>query len=266
MLPNFLGIGANRSGSTWIARNLMEHPDIFLPRKKEIHFFDRHYQEGIAYYEGEFLAWNGEHAVGEVTPQYFHDPSITHLIKENLPDVKMFVSLRNPVDRAYSQYWRMVATSSIDPSTTFEDVLESNDLVLQIGCYSDHLTRFFEYFAAEQLLIMIYDDLQENPDTFLDDLFSFLGVGIGPGSELREQRINAAASLKSLSRSKPLWYLYRTLNRLHLYSFAGKLERFNRRSLPSMKAETRRFLVDYYEDQNTKLEKLIGRELTAWRV
>lgn len=265
MLPNFLGIGANRSGSTWIARNLMEHPDIFLPRKKELHFFDRHYDQGLTYYEDEFSMWSGERAVGEVTPQYFHDPSITPLIKKHLPNIKMFVSLRNPIERAYSQYWRMVATSSVGQTTTFEDVLESNELVLQIGRYYDHLMRFYEYFAKEQILIMIYDDLKSDPSAFLSDLFIFLGVEDGFSSELVEQRINAAASLQSLSRSKSLWYLYRALNRFHLHAPAGKLERFNRRSLPPMNPDTRKFLADYYADQVALLEDMIGRELVGWK-
>jgi hypothetical protein len=266
MLPNFLGLGANRSGSTWIARNLMEHPDVFLPRKKEIHFFDRHYEEGLTYYENEFSDWSGERIVGEVTPQYFHNPVVAPLVAKHLPDVKMFVSLRNPIERAYSQYWRMVATSSIDSNSSFEDVLENNELVLQIGHYYDHLSRFFEYFPQDRILIMIYEDIRSDPNAFLGNLHAFLNVKHEPNSELVDQRINAAASLKSLSRSEPLWYLYRALNRFHLYSLAGKLERYNRRSLPAMKPETRQYLLSYYADQVSKLEELTGRDLENWRI
>ncbi len=265
MLPNFLGLGANRSGSTWIARNLMEHPDIFLPRKKEIHFFDRHYEEGLPYYENEFSDWSGQSMVGEVTPQYFHNPIVAPLIAKHLPNIKMFVSLRNPIERAYSQYWRMIATSSIDSSTSFEDVLKSNELVLQVGHYYDHLSRFYDYFPQDRILIMIYEDIRSDPDTFLSVLHTFLGVEQGPNSELVDQRINAAASLKGLSRSEPLWYLYRALNRFHLYSIAGRLERYNRRSLPAMKPETRRYLADYYTGQVSKIEEITGRDLDSWR-
>ena len=108
MLPTFLVIGAPRSGTTWIARNLREHPEICLSKKKELHFFDRdeNYERGIAYYESFFTRCSEQqHAIGEATPDYIHVPVAAKRIKEHLPHAKLIVSLRNPRDRVYSRDW-----------------------------------------------------------------------------------------------------------------------------------------------------------------
>lgn len=76
MLPNFLIIGAPRSGTTWIQENIKHHPEIFMPEQKEIHFFDRNYAMGIEYYEKYFSAYDGQKAIGEATPDYLHLPDI----------------------------------------------------------------------------------------------------------------------------------------------------------------------------------------------
>jgi hypothetical protein len=99
---NFLSIGAPRAGSTWIARNIGQHPDIYVHREKELHFFDLHYEKGIQYYEELFSDWSGESAVGKVTPAHFYKPNVAPLINEHFPNMKLIVSLRNRVERAYS--------------------------------------------------------------------------------------------------------------------------------------------------------------------
>ncbi|MBA3731354.1 MAG: sulfotransferase domain-containing protein, partial [Gammaproteobacteria bacterium] len=107
MLPNFLIIGASRCGTTWMANNIKSHPDVFMPPKKELHFFDASFDKGWDYYASFFpdKKCARYRAIGEATPAYLYMPQVARLIKSRLPDVKMIVSLRNPIDRAYSQYW-----------------------------------------------------------------------------------------------------------------------------------------------------------------
>lgn len=264
MRPNFIGLGAARAGSTWIARNLMQHPDIFLPGKKELHYFDRYFEQGLAYYEQEFEDWSGERAVGEITPQYFHNEEVARLIKVQFPDIKLFVCLRNPIQRAYSHYWRLVAVSSAGPNEDFETVLKNNQEVLNVGCYYDHLCRYYKFFDRSQILVLIFDDLEAKPESFLRSIYGFLHVEDMSATQLAQQRINAAASLQSLGRSKVLWQLYRFLHRLGFYTVASKIERANRRELPPMRPETKRYLINYYEDQIESLQRLIERDLYSW--
>ena len=266
MLPNFLGLGAARSGSTWIARNLLEHPDVFVPRKKELHFFDRHYQEDLGAYEQEFAGASGQKAIGEITPQYFHNESVTPLIGRHLPDVSMFVSLRNPVDRAYSHYWRIVAMSESDNNPSFEEFLKLSDDVLEVGYYHKHLMRFYKYFQPEQIKVLFYEDLRDRPAEFITQILEFLEVEAYTKDVLVHQRVNAAASLKGLAKSENLWFLDRLSKRLGLHSLTAKIEKINRSQIPPMNPETRSWLVSHYAESNRRLEELLGRDLSDWYV
>lgn len=264
MLPNFLGLGAARAGSTWIAQNLKQHPDIYLPGKKEVHFFDRHYQAGWPYYEEQFSSWSGQRMVGEITPQYFHNPAVPQLIADHLPKIKLFVCLRNPIDRAYSHYWRLIAVSAFDQNTSFEEVINAPNDVLEVGCYYNHLQRYFSFFPEKQILVLIFDDLENSPEVFLAQIYDFLEVDNQPTLPLANQKINAAASLQNLSRSKLMWQLYRLVSRLRIYPLADRLQRLNSRDLPPMQPETHQFLVNYYQEQIDGLQKLIDRDLSNW--
>lgn len=264
MLPNFIGLGANRSGSTWIANNLMQHPDVYMPLKKEIHFFDRHYQKGKAYYEQEFSGWSGEPAVGEITPAYFHDQNVAPLIKNHLPDVKLFVSLRNPIDRAYSQYWHMIARGEVENTASFEDVLASRDWVLDIGCYHRHLSRYYDYFAKDALKVQIFDDIKLAPQEFMCELLQFLNLETTLNPDLINQQINASASLQRLARNRLLSTTYRLLKRIRLFKLSGKVEQINRTTLPPMQPETRSRLLSYYRDDILQTQDLIQKDLSSW--
>lgn len=242
----------------------MHHPDVFLPAKKELHFFDRHYDDGLERYEAEFAGYAGQKAVGEITPQYFHNPDVAPLIKKHLPDVKLIVSLRNPVGRAYSHYWRLVATVPEVRGRSFEEVLQAPNDILQVGCYFDHLRRYYDLFAAEQVLVLLFDDIRVDPEAFLSQIYRFLAIDDIVNPELAKRKINAAASLQDLGRSKAVWYLYRALRRARLYGLSARLEKANRSELPPMKPETRRWLLDYYGAQIRQLETLIDRDLSAW--
>ena len=264
MLPNFIGIGANRAGSTWFFHNLSRHPDVFLPRRKELHFFDREYEKGIAYYESQFSAWSGESAVGEVTPQYLYREDAAHRIITNLPGVKLFVSLRDPVDRAYSQYWRSVARGVIPGNETFEEAIAKREYLLDYGNYHKHLSRYYRLFSKEDLLVLLMASVKTEPEMILRRLCSFLGVDPEIADNYTAERVNSASSTKNLARSKSLWYLQRVLNRLKLKELKIRVERMNRQQLPPMSQETRRYLQDYYSDEILRTEELVQLDLSGW--
>jgi len=112
ILPTFLFIGAEKAGTTWFYARLKEHPDIFVPETKELHFFnkynsnlekmDRFEKLGLNYYQRFFQRYAGEKAIGEVCPMYLCDPCAPVRIRQTLPQVKLIACLRNPADRAYS--------------------------------------------------------------------------------------------------------------------------------------------------------------------
>jgi len=264
MLPNFLGIGANRAGSTWLFHNLSRHDDIFLPRQKELHFFDRDYDKGLAYYENKFAGWTGESAVGEITPQYLYREAAAMRIKEDPPGIKLFVSLRNPVDRAYSQYWRSVARGVIPKSESFEVAIAERDYILDYGNYFKHLTPYYTHFDRDRLLVLLMDSIKKEPLETLRQLCIYLQVKPEFGDNYTAERVNSASSTKNLARSKSLWYLQRLINRLKLKRLKIRVEKMNRQPLPPMNEETHRFLQDYYRDEILQTQDLVQLDLGRW--
>ena len=188
MLPNFLIIGAPRSGTTYLLNCFRHHPDIFIPKHGytgDIHFFDtmtsialfRNFSKGITWYKKQFAGCGNEKAVGEKTAYYFSDPSAPRLIHQYLPAVKLVVILRNPVDRAYSDFWYHRGEFPI--KTTFLDVCRRDHKrlkIIQVGLYNQHLQNYLKYFAREQFHFILYDNLHNNPLDELKKVFAFLEV------------------------------------------------------------------------------------------
>ena len=109
MLPNFIGIGAPKAGTTWLFNCLQEHPQVFVAPVKETKFFDDENIEGrILEYEAHFRGAEGAIAVGEISTRYLSsNRGAAERIHRYLPEVRLFVSLRNPSDQAYSHYWHL---------------------------------------------------------------------------------------------------------------------------------------------------------------
>ena len=122
VLPNFVVIGAMRSGSTSLYKYLQAHPDVYMPRK-EIHFFDRKWDRGLSWYLTRFEGHSGQTAVGEATPTYLAEPEALDRMASTIPDARLLAVLRDPVDRAYSHYW-MEHARARDPRTFEEAIVD----------------------------------------------------------------------------------------------------------------------------------------------
>ncbi|MCB0125417.1 MAG: sulfotransferase [Caldilineaceae bacterium] len=265
MLPNFLGIGAPRAGTTWIARNLAQHPDVFIPHKKELHFFDANFEKGLPYYEAEFQGWHNEKAVGEITPKYLHHEDVANRIKATLPHAKLIVSLRNPIDRAYSSYWKSRASFPDEKLTTFAERRKVLPDLIEAGLYHKHLERYFQNFPREQITVLLFDDIEARPDSVLRDLFAFLEVDPTFVPSTLHNKINAGAAQGQMGRSKILEMLARTFGRLHMAKMSATLEAANSSELPPMSPEIRAELTEIYRQPNAILQEMLDRDLSVWR-
>lgn len=266
MLPNFLGIGAARAGTTWIARNLAQHPDVFVPYKKELHFFDGNFAKGVAYYEAEFQGWADQKAVGEITPKYLHHEDAAARIKETLPNAKLIVSLRNPIERAYSSYWKSRASFPDDKLVSFVERREVLPDLVEAGLYYKHLERYFALFGRQQIAILLFDDIEQRPEQALRDLFMFLEVDPTFVPSTLHHKINAGAAQGKMGRSKFLEMLARTFGRMQMAKVSAKLEEANSSDLPPIPAEIRLELAEIYRQPNAILQDMLGRDLSAWGV
>jgi hypothetical protein len=268
MLPNFLVIGAPRSGTTWIAANLRRHPDVFMSPVKEVHFFDRHYKKGITYYESFFKHHAGQPAIGEASPDYMHGlyskQDIPRLIYRHLPDVRLIASLRNPVDRVYSRYLNAKAKFDKNKFSTFQERLDERPEFIKEGFYFEQLQSFLAHFPREQMLLLLYDDLVSDPQDFMRQIYAFLGVRSEFASYVHKTSINASAGKRNLGKSRLLWLMARACSRGRLYNAADRIRRLNSVSIEPMPMELRRRLVSTYREHNLRLQDLLGRDLSHW--
>ncbi len=150
-LPTFVGIGVPRAGTTWLHTLLSGHPDAYLPtRRKEVRFFDRHFDRGVEWYEGFFSPPEGTlgyRAIGEISPQYLYGQECPARIATVVPSAKLLVMLRHPVDRAYSQYGFLLQRRNYRGS--FEEFLKTRPRALEMGYYSGHLRRYLDRFDRD---------------------------------------------------------------------------------------------------------------------
>ena len=186
--PGFLGIGVMKGGTTWTWQQMKKHPEIGAPktfrgkRTKEFHFFDR-LNMSLKQYLKSFGKLD-QKAVGEFTPNYFSCPYAPLMIKTLLPNVKLFVLLRNPTDRAFSHYKDHLYYKKIEPNVSFIDAFNENHPKCELlpysikskGMYGDLLENWYKHFDDKQLKVMFYDDMVDNPVEFLKNVFRWVGV------------------------------------------------------------------------------------------
>src|SRR5262249_23883612 len=130
--PSFLGLGAQKCASTWLHRIVAEHPQVAMPTVKELDFFSNHYDRGYRWYESQFPAVDGDMRTGEVSPSYFHDIRVPARVRAYAPEMKLIVTLRDPVERALSNHRHEVRAGHIDGADlSFEAALESNPMYVE---------------------------------------------------------------------------------------------------------------------------------------
>lgn len=175
--PDFLVIGAQKAGTSWLYQNLRCHPEIALPMGKEMHYFDRDISQGVNYC-ANFKERNK--VQGEITPAYsILSYERVQYVRRVFPHVKIIVILRNPLDRAWSMvemYYR-----SIGRSIDTVDEQEIFTLLKSYGCtsrsnYIQILENWQAVFPKEQLHISQYADLKHKPKQLLNNIFNFIGV------------------------------------------------------------------------------------------
>ena len=248
-LPDFLVLGAQKAGTTALYEYLRRHPQISGPSWKEVSFFDRHWARGESWYRGNFpnvARTRGKH-VGEASPSYVFHPLAPRRVQEVVPEARLIVLVRNPVDRALSQYNHEVALGR-EP-LPFEEALDAEEERLRgeqdrmasdpryfsrewwshtykaRGRYAEQLERWLAVFPREQLLVLPSDDLGSDPARAHAQVLEFLGAS--------PQRLD----------SYPRVY---------------------EREYEPMKPETRQGLAAAFEEPNRRLYELLGRDL-GWR-
>jgi hypothetical protein len=173
-VPDFIGIGVQRSGTSWLYECLKEHPEIFLPQK-EVHFFDRKYEEGFDWYKSLFTITNNSLISGEFTPNYLYATDSMERIAKHCPNAKLIIILRDPFDRAYSAY-KLFAAHGRFENMSFEEAVKSSPSIIDQSLYYSQLVKLFSLFPENQIKIYDFEDISERPLWLLQDLFVYLGI------------------------------------------------------------------------------------------
>lgn len=239
-LPNFIIIGAQKAGTTSLFAYITNHPAVAKSSKKEVRFFDVNFSKGVRWYRHHFplnAALKEGIIAGEATPGYLYHPHAAKRIASIVPEAKLIVILRNPVDRAISQYWHEIrhGAENLSMQEAFKKEKERLDgerdygyahvhfSYLDRGIYITQIARYLNYFDRNQIHILKSEDLFRNTQAVFDKVAKFLKI----------------TSYK-LPDTKP-----RNI---------GKYEK-------ETKAKVREELQEYFQPYNAKLSDLKGLEV-----
>jgi hypothetical protein len=265
-LPDFLIIGAAKSGTTSLAVWLDAHTDVFVLPRKESHFFSREsvWERGIDWYASQFAeADDGVQLVGEATPNYLSHPLAAPRIAEALPNVRTVAILRDPVERAWSHY--VYDRDAGHSPERFEEIVQTagqtaEHYYVRMGRYVQHLRRWSTLVPREQLLVLWFDDLRDRPEQVWRDVCGFLDLEPDPVPQAVGSRHNRhyRRRLPIVMSAMRLGQTWRRLPRV-----ARRLDRAARleadyEPLPPV-AQAR--LRATYADDNRELAKWLGQPL-----
>lgn len=252
VLPSFVILGVQKAGTTSLYEYLIQHPQVLPPQKKEIHYFDLNYQYGINWYRSFFPLKSDmeKHEkvskkralTGEATPYYLFYPWSAGRIFEQIPNAKLIVLLRNPIDRAYSHFRQEIRRNT--ETLSFEMAIESenerlknerkkvmNDEIyhsptlqdfsyISRGLYIDQLKAFGRYFSRQQMLILKSESFFEKPQSTYDRVLSFLDLD--PMQLENPIAYNAGNDEEDISHIRPqLATIFKAHNQ-RLYEFVGE--------------------------------------------
>lgn len=291
-MPNFLIVGAAKSGTTSLYHYLRQHPDIFMPEWKELSLFigdpfgPLHKVKKPYYYSKVFSKAQNQTAVGEASTSYLFDEASPKIIKEKLGSIKIIISLRNPVAMSYSLYNHQVRREG-ETAENFEEALtkeedrhkdpkfrkkcygwHANYYYYQRGLYYQQVKRYLDTFGKEKVLIIIFEELISKPLRVVKNTYRFLGVDDTFVPDIKIH--NPAGAILNLPKFwQDTGLLLKTTSFVFSRNLIKKiphlLRNIGRRPLPAINPATARMLQDRFQDDIDKLEQLIGKDLSVWK-
>lgn len=300
--PNFLVIGAGKSGTTSLYEYLNEHPEVFMSPVKETNFFAlqgeqlvdqkddpeqmSHYPWSVTDYESYkdlFKDVTNEKAIGEVSPMYLYSKKAVVNIKERMPNVKLIAILRQPTDRLYSRYLHL-ARESRTPTSSIADALNKdsiwwkrNDLI-QEGFYHAHLKKYYALFPKEQIHVILYDDFRTNPKAVIRDIYQFIGVDSSYAPSMNtdfnvsgfvankklDNIIGQNSTVKSwITKASPALTRYMSGNKT-IKSWVNQMRNKNLKR-PALSKTLKLQINEIYRSEIDKLQSLISKDLSHWQ-
>lgn len=272
-LPNFIGVGPPRTATTWLYEVMQGHAG-FSDFRKETDFFTRYYDRGFDWYLQYFAGCGADLPMGEMSPLYFASDDARERIKLAIPQCKIVCSFRDPVDRAWS-HWRLMVRNlwtklEFEPAaTSIRDIRESSR-------YGHYTAKWIESFGRENVLLMFYEDLERDPQAFVDQVCAFIGAPLfplsdSPAAQTRVHTVPARPRHRRVARNlrdirdwlndRRMHRAARIVRRSSLWSYCFEGGQPFERPSAEVDARVRATMRPEVE----ALEAISGRDLSAWK-
>ena len=277
-LPNFVLLGAPKCATTWLYNCLAAHPEVYVPAEKELEFFGSfRYYLGMNWYKQHFVNWTDEKVGGDMSVGYFTSveaPIRMHQLLDS-SSLKLLLLLREPLSRALSYYeYRLLSGNAPRSFKKSLDMWYFRNLYIESGHYYKYYKHYLNYFPKERILILLFEEIQQNPRAALRKVFEFLEVQPDYYAEVFDKKENVGRSIRNLAL---YYWLYHTG-----VFFQAKLPRYGDRIHRELKQLNERFnlsqerqpwqidegvyqhLKEEFRPSNRQLEELSGVDLSLW--
>lgn len=276
-LPDFIGIGSMRCGSSWLHTLLDSHPQIYVPQKRiEVNYFTRYYHKGQDWYESYFPSEEEKtqyKVIGEVSPQYICFPEAVPRIQRIGTVKKFLTTFRDPVKRAYSDYGLAIREGRY--SKPFADYVVEVPEAMEISQYAKQLAPFLDQFPQEQFLNLIFESATANVDEARDRIANFFNVdrSLFP-EDVGQEKVNSTYVPRNKGLSllaTKVRYSLRQADLDGVITFAKRLgvesilKKGAKDKLPPIDSDLRKQLLDILMPDIERLEQMLKLDLSDWK-
>lgn len=268
---DFLAVGPQRTATSWLYEVLKHHPSICFPRGvKETMYFDLRYHRGEAYYDSHFRHAQPSQIMGEIGPSYFHCVAATDRIAQHSPGCKIIINVRNPITRCHSLFRHHLSKGRL--RNDFGDALKRMPEIIESGRYSQYAPRWEDRFGHENVLYLVQEDINQDPERVLITVRDFLGVEPMAMPAVAKNTVNSAAAPRNWLLAKVLstcagglrsWRLHgiaefgKKIGLVNFYQGGGSVDPLTSHHAAKLNA--------LYDQDITWLEHRLSRNFKAWR-
>ena len=280
-MPNFIVAGTQKAATTWLHECLNEHPEVFVPKVKEIHYFCKEPCKKSKnkfendWYISQFPDNKSFKAIGEISVDYMYYDYIAEEIFNFNPNMKILFILRNPVDRAYSAFWMNRRYKSNMPE--FCEFIGVDHEFIDRGFYYNQIVRYFVFFNKKNIKIMIYEDLLKNPEAFIKEVYRYLNVNDDFVPQALHYKVASTREVGPICGKVLYKYFSPVLKKSSMLTFLWRAVKYNtpvKRIYSTSKINNSKYniintndrgrLIEIYKKENKKLFDLIGRNIDEW--
>lgn len=281
-IPNYIGIGFRRSGTSWLHKVINSHNEIGKPEDGGLHFFSNNYSLGIDWYKSNLELYENKKIIIEMSVSYSY-PEFARISAERIRqfnrEINIFMCLRNPIKRAYSDYLRSIRMSEISPNEDFYEIMKNKNIIYERSKYKNILRNYYNNFPKDNIKIFFYEDLREDPKLFLADFSKYVNLDYSfndahvrrteyPGKTIRYRRLNWIIKgfknlLDYLFKKIYLYKSWSKIKKRYLNLYEDILDK-SYKELALSNHIFNQLLPEFIEDIEY-IEEKTGRNLNSWK-